>query len=123
MCSGPSSWGKMSCLIGNDRYKTDAEITTISKGARVDKAWEPEFLRMGDDFARLLTGRTGINLAAVDFLIPFSEKDPSPLFLEINYYFGRKGLGGLENYYRLLFQAVQEWLRDLGLSPDAVRLV
>ena len=103
--------------------QTGEEITTISKGARVDKVWKPAFLQMGNDYARLLTERTGINLAAVDFLVPSSEKEPSPLFLEINYYFGRKGLGGLENYYRLLFQAVQEWLMDLHLDTGAVRLV
>ena len=99
------------------------EITTVSRGARVDKVWQPGFLKMGNDCAHVLAEKTGINLAAVDFLVPFSQKEPSPLFLEINYYFGRKGLGGSENYYRLLFQAVQEWLMDLHLNPDAVRLV
>jgi len=99
------------------------EITTISKGALVDKVWQPELLKKGDDCARVLRERTGINLAAVDFIIPFAEKERALLFLEINYYFGRKGLGGLENYYRLLFRAVQEWLMDLHLNPDAVKLV
>jgi ribosomal protein S6--L-glutamate ligase len=99
------------------------EITTISKGALIDKTWQPWFLKMGKECGRLLTEKTGINLAAVDFLIPSSGKDPSPIFLEINYYFGRKGLGGMENYYRLLFQAVQEWLMDLNLDPGAVELV
>ena len=99
------------------------EITTISKGAKVDKVWQPALLDMGENYSRVLTKRTGINLAAIDFIIPLSEKEPSPLFLEINYYFGRKGLGGLENYYRLLFRAIQEWLMDLHLNPDAVRLV
>ena len=99
------------------------EITTISKGALVDKVWQPVLLKMGDDCAQVLSKKTGINLAAVDFLVPPAEKGTSPLFLEINYYFGRKGLGGMENYYRLLFRSIQEWLMDLHLDPDAVRLV
>ena len=99
------------------------QITTISKGALIDKAWQPGLLKMGEKCGRFLMEKTGINLAAVDFLIPSSGRDRSPLFLEINYYFGRKGLGGMENYYRLLFQAVQEWLMDLNLDPDSVELV
>ena len=99
------------------------EITTISKGALIDKIWQPALLKMGKECGHHLAEKTGINLAAVDFLIPSSGRDPTPLFLEINYYFGRKGLGGMENYYRLLFRAIQEWLVDLNLYPDAVKLV
>ena len=98
------------------------EITTISKGALIDKLWQPGLLRMGGECGHQLSEKTGINLAAVDFLIPSADKNPSPLFLEINYYFGRKGLGGMENYYRLLFQAIQEWLTELNLDPGSVRL-
>ncbi len=99
------------------------EVTTISKGARVDNVWQPDLLDMGSNWARILREKTGINLAAIDFLAPFPGKAPPPFFLEINYYFGRKGLGGLENYYRLLFRAVQDWLEDLHLNPYAVRLL
>ena len=59
----------------------------------------------------------------MDFVFPISEKDPEPLFLEINYYFGRRGLGGSENYYQLLHQAIRDWLEEEGLDPEAVRLV
>ena len=69
-----------------------------------------------------MSAKTGINLAAVDFIFSFSEKDPEPLFLEINYYFGRRGIGGSERYYQLLYEAVRGWLAEAGLDPDAVRL-
>jgi ribosomal protein S6--L-glutamate ligase len=98
-------------------------ITTISKGALIDHEWRPELQEKGKNQARVLAKRTGINLAAVDFIFPLSETAPEPLFLEINYYFGRRGLGGMDAYYRLLFRAIQDWLKAIGLNPNAVNLV
>ncbi|MCP4575753.1 MAG: hypothetical protein GY846_05670 [Deltaproteobacteria bacterium] len=98
-------------------------ITTISKGALIDHEWRPDLQEKGKNQARVLAKRTGINLAAVDFVFPFSKKDPEPLFLEINYYFGRRGLGGMDAYYRLLFRAIQDWLKAIGLNPKAVELI
>ena len=98
-------------------------ITTISKGALIDHGWRPDLQEKGKNQARLLAKRTGINLAAVDFVFSLSKKDPGPLFLEINYYFGRRGLGGMDAYYRLLFQAIQDWIKGIGLDPETVELV
>ncbi len=98
-------------------------ITTISKGAMIDHQWRPELQEKGRVEAQTLAKKTKIDLAAVDFVFPISEKDPEPLFLEINYYFGRRGLGGSENYYQLLHQAIRDWLEEEGLDPEAVRLV
>ena len=63
--------------------------------------------------------KTGINLAGFDFL--FSEADLSsfrivPLFLEINYFFGRKGLGGSEKYYQRLQKGIDEWLANIKME-------
>jgi ribosomal protein S6--L-glutamate ligase len=98
-------------------------ITTISKGALIDHEWEPELQEKGKNQARVLAKRTGINLAAVYFIFPLAKKDPEPLFLEINYYFGRRGLGGMDAYYRLLFRAIRDWLTGIGLNPETVELV
>ena len=57
-----------------------------------------------------LCRQTGINLAAIDLLIPKIEK---PLFLEINYYFGRKALGGSDRFYQLLDKTIKEWLKAI----------
>lgn len=117
-------------IMGNQiltYWKRPAEpgqvITTISKGALIDHKWKPELQEKGKNQARLLAKCTGINLAAVDFVFPLSEAAPKPLFLEINYYFGRRGLGGMDAYYRLLFMAIQEWLKGMGLNPEPVELV
>jgi len=99
------------------------KITTISRGAIIDPDWALELQEKGRWWVQELSEKTGINLAAVDFVFPLGEKDPEPFFLEINYYFGRKGLGGSETYYRLLHGAIRKWLHDAGTDPGAVRLV
>jgi ribosomal protein S6--L-glutamate ligase len=95
-------------------------ITTISRGALIDYHWRPELQVKAEDQARSLSKKTRINLAAIDFVFDFSDKKPEPLFLEINYYFGRRGLGGTEKYYRLFYQAVRGWLKKAGLNSKSV---
>jgi len=104
-------------------YKPEKAITSINRGAIIDHDWEPDIQEKGRVQAQSLFRKTGINLAAIDFIFPFTEKEPEPLFLEINYYFGRRGLGGTKNYYRLLHEAIQDWLSEAGFDPKLVRLV
>jgi len=98
-------------------------ITTLSRGARIDRNWRKDLQEKGRSQAKNFSAATGVNVAAIDFVLPLSHPDPHPLFLEINYYFGRRGLGGSFKYYRLLFQAVQEWLKENGFDPESVSLV
>jgi len=98
-------------------------IATISRGAKIEDNWRVDLQEKGTIQAQKFYRATGINLAAIDFVFPFDHPDPHPLFLEINYYFGRRGLGGSLNYYRLLFEAVREWLKENGLDPESVKLV
>jgi len=99
------------------------KITTISRGAIIDFDWQPGLQDKGRAYTQELYKKTGINLAAIDFVFSLTEKDPEPLFLEINYYFGRRGLGGAEAYYHLLYQAIQNWLVQIGMDPQAVTLI
>jgi ribosomal protein S6--L-glutamate ligase len=98
-------------------------ISTVSRGARVDKQWKPELQQEGRKQARWICERTGINLAAFDFVFNMYFPNPRPFILEINYYFGRRGLGGSIRYYRLLLKAIQEWLREKGLNAVSLKLV
>jgi ribosomal protein S6--L-glutamate ligase len=59
---------------------------------------------------------TRINLAGFDLLFPENDPQAGPLFLEINYFFGRQGLGGSLEYYDLFEEGVTTWLSGLGLS-------
>lgn len=103
--------------------KPGQKITTINRGAIIDHDWRADLQEKGKTQALLLSHKTGINLAAIDFIFPLAEKNPEPLILEINYYFGRRGLGGAENYYRLLYEAIQDWLKEVGLDPESVSLI
>ncbi|MBW2065333.1 MAG: hypothetical protein JRJ03_10430 [Deltaproteobacteria bacterium] len=98
-------------------------ITTISRGAKIDREWRPDLQEKAEREARGFSMATGINLAAIDFVFDLNASDPEAFFLEINYYFGRKGLGGSKEYYRLLHLTIRDWLKERGIHPDAVRLV
>jgi ribosomal protein S6--L-glutamate ligase len=98
-------------------------ITTISRDAIIDPHWRPDLQEKVRNQSLSLSEKTGINLGAIDFVFPLSDDDPVPFFLEINYFFGRRGLGGSEKYYRLLYQAVQDWLGQNGLDQESVTLI
>ncbi len=98
-------------------------ISTVSHGSRVDKKWKPELQEKGKDQARWICEKTGINLAAFDFVFDLNLPKPQPYLLEINYYFGRRGLGGSLRYYRLLLKAIQEWLKEKGFDARHIKLV
>ncbi|MGD9031454.1 MAG: hypothetical protein PVJ69_03090 [Desulfobacteraceae bacterium] len=95
-------------------------ITTISRGAEIDREWNPDLQTKGKTEAERFVAATGINLAAIDFVFDVNQPDPQPLFLEINYIFGRRGLGGSMRFYQLLSQALQEWLAERGFDPSSL---
>lgn len=99
------------------------KVAAISRGAKIDENWRPDLQERGKTQAQRLSAATGINLAAIDFVFPFSHPDPQPLFLEVNYSFGRQGLGGSRNFYFLLFAVLQEWLTEKGFDPASVTLL
>jgi ribosomal protein S6--L-glutamate ligase len=101
---------------------SDRVIATVSRGSRVDKKWKPELQRKGRAQAQWICEETGINLAAFDFVFSMDSPERQPLILEINYYFGRRGLGGSLRYYRLLLKAIQGWLEEKGFDASTVKL-
>lgn len=99
---------------GDDFY------TNLSKGAKIDLDSDPALQKAAIVAAQAFCGQTKINLAGFDFL--FSERDLQagvirPLFLEINYFFGRKGLGGSETYYKILQDEIDTWIRQIKNGP------
>ncbi|MFP4349700.1 MAG: ATP-grasp domain-containing protein [Thermodesulfobacteriota bacterium] len=91
-------------------------LTNIAKGGAVDEKADPDLQARGTAAVRSFCRKTGINLAGFDLLFPANRSTASPLFLEINYYFGRRGLGGSERYYELLVDEIENWLRSVGLK-------
>lgn len=84
----------------------------LSRGAGIDFEIEPLILAQGNQLVRALCQKSGINLAGFDLIFP--EAGGGPLFLEVNWFFGRKGLGGSAGYYRLLKKNVRAWIREAG---------
>ena len=98
-------------------------ITTLSRNAVVDKDWKKDLQEKGRMQATVFAEKTGSDVVAMDYVFPMEHPEPEPHLLEVNYYFGRRGLGGSLNYYRLLYEALQEWLQRKGFDPALVRLL
>lgn len=84
--------------------------TNLSKGAVIESKAQPELQRKAVAAVTELCQETGINLAGLDVIFSSEIDDPAPMLLEINYFFGRKGLGGSEAYYKILHEEIQAWL-------------
>lgn len=110
-------------LIGYWRTRPDdADFrASLAAGARIDHRSHPELRRLGLALAGRLCRLSGINLAGIDVIFDERRTPPAPLLLEINYRFGRAGIGGSERFYRLLAAAVRRWLRGIGATSTASR--
>jgi len=92
----------------------DRFYTNLKMGAKIETESHPRLQTAAINAARSFCEKTGIDLAGFDFL--FSEKSlvkniVEPLFLEINYFFGRRGLGGSEKYYQILRKEIDDWTK------------
>jgi len=88
-------------------------LASISKGGHVDPSGDPDFKKAGEKLVAEVCRRSAINLAGMDVIFAEGESAPQPQMLEINYFFGRVGLGGSEEYYRVLKTAIKRWVRSL----------
>ena len=86
----------------------------LSCGAVIDYQSNPELVKVAENDLRLFLKKTKINLAGFDFL--FSSLSSEPYFIEINYFFGRRGLGGSEKFYKILIREINLWLKFSGFS-------
>ncbi len=90
--------------------------SNLSKGAVIDAEAEPAQQHKAVALVKHLCKRTGINLAGFDVIFSPERENAEPMLLEINYFFGRKGLGGSEAYYRILQNEIQAWLNSLDCN-------
>lgn len=90
---------------------------SLAAGAQVDPDSDPELQESAQLAVKQVCDQTGINLAGFDLIFPENQTTPTPLLLEVNYFFGRSGLGGSEAYYNLLEPQIDTWLSELGMDP------
>lgn len=87
--------------------------TNLAKGAVIDYDLFPELQKSAVRELKKFCSRSRVDLAGFDFLFSVEDENPQPLFLEINYAFRTRGLGGPDRYLELLTRGVREWLDDL----------
>ncbi len=96
---------------------TDGFMSSVSRGARIDTELEPERQNVAKVFVKNLCNKTGINLAGFDVIFAPVKEYIKPLMLEINYFFGRRGLGGSEAFYEILKREIHNWLARTLSAP------
>ena len=94
------------------QHKPGEFRNNVGRGAVINYHLDPELTEKGMSCVEDFCSKTGINLGAFDVLFDRSRPKPEPLLSEINFLFGRKGLGGSPRFYDLLNQAVQQWARE-----------
>jgi ribosomal protein S6--L-glutamate ligase len=93
--------------------------TSVAHGAAIDHGADPEVQEAARAVVRGFCEQTGLQLAGFDFIFNEHDRYAGPiesLMLEINYYFGRTGLGGSDAYYRIFEEEVDKWLAGSGFS-------
>jgi ribosomal protein S6--L-glutamate ligase len=94
--------------------------TALSAGALIDHDAAPRLQDAGRTAAKHLAGCAGLQLAGLDYIFDARNPDSTePLILEINYFFGRKGIGGSDRFYRLLVEQIDAWLDRLKLRSGS----
>jgi ribosomal protein S6--L-glutamate ligase len=83
----------------------------VCRGGRIHLEIFPELQYSGMAAVARFCHLTGINLAGFDLMFP---DDGPPVFIEINYNFGRKGLGGTPGFRRLFRAAVGLWQQGVA---------
>ena len=81
------------------------------RGGSIRPEISPELQYSGQAAVAKFCRLTGINLAGFDLMFP---DDGPPIFIEINYNFGRKGLGGTPGFRRLFQEAVGLWQQGMA---------
>ena len=104
-------------IVGNHvqsywRCNTSGFFHNIARGGQIDARSDPELQAIGRDVVKELCNNTGINMAGFDLV--FLKGSDIPLFIEINYTFGRTGLGGSDAFYELFENEVNQWLKTCG---------
>ncbi|MFZ0132352.1 MAG: hypothetical protein WAK95_07405 [Desulfobacterales bacterium] len=94
----------------------------LAGGGRIDFAADPHLQAAAVSVVREFCRFTRIDLAGFDLLFDEGAASAVPFFLEINYFFGRRGLGGSSDYYRMLARAIDDWLHDHGLAALKTRM-
>jgi ribosomal protein S6--L-glutamate ligase len=110
-------------LISYWRVQRDSQqfLTNLTAGGTIDLHSDHHLLEKAEDIVQRFCKQTGINLAGIDLIFDKDDESKQPLFLEINYWFGRRFFGSSEAYYDELKKAVKSWLASF--DPEWARRI
>lgn len=95
--------------------------TNLAQGGIIDHESDPHLMVAGLAAVTSFCAKTKINLAGFDLLFESAsgpDSNPEPYFLEINYFFGRRGLGGSECFYAIFEAETKKWLNKISLIEN-----
>ena len=101
-------------VVSYFRVGSGSFYNNACRGGRIHPDIFPELQNSGIAAVARFSHLTGINLAGFDLMFP--DNGP-PVFIEINYNFGRKGLGGTPGFRRLFQEAVGLWQQGIAYPP------
>lgn len=87
--------------VGEGRF-----YNNVCRGARLDFEGWPHLQAKGAAAVQDFCNWAKIDLAGFDLMFP---DDGEPVFVEINYRFGRKGLGGQQGHHAHLLKGIDLW--------------
>ena len=96
--------------------KNHRSCVSVADGAKIDFDSDPVLQQKAIAAVKGFSQAAQIDLAGFDMLYTSRTDEDEPYFLEINYFFGRRGLGGSEAYYALLCEEICHWLDRHGLT-------
>jgi ribosomal protein S6--L-glutamate ligase len=111
-------------LISYWRVQRDPRqfLTNLSAGGTIDLHSDHHLLEKAEEFVQRFCKQTDINLAGIDLIFDKDDESQQPLFVEINYWFGRRFFGSSEAYYAELKKAVKSWLASFDTDwPNRIR--
>ena len=106
--------GEMTVAYWRVQHRHGEFRNNVGRGAVIRHEMDPAFKAKGIACVKEFCRKSGINLAAFDVLFDRSQAEPEPLLSEINFLFGRRGLGGSQRFYELLNQAVKQWIEMIS---------
>ena len=92
----------------------DGFYGNLASGGQIDRTSDPDLQQAAVAIVRRFCVKSKIDLSGIDVIFSAADTHPAPLLLEINYFFGREGLGGSENYYRILQTEVHGWINRIN---------
>ncbi len=88
------------------RHGSDGFYNNVCRGGSIHHRLWPEKQRIGARLVRSFCQRVGMDIVAFDLMF---DSVGTPLFVEMNFNFGKKGLGGAHAHHLYFEQAVMRW--------------